>query len=154
MYPSPPHWPHCGTVPEVLVVVGLAEVVIVVKVVCGAVVVVEVGVEVEVEVEPELEAGAPKSLRTSASKPELAYSWLMSHIMTPPKLAYDLLEAMAEANSEPSTYEPALAAPVLAAMPKRTLALRLRLTLLAQVSQVEKSQALGLLKLSTPQKLL
>ena len=135
-----------------LVVVGLAEVVIVVKVVCGAVVVGEV--EVEVEVEPELEAGAPISLRTSASKPELAYSWLISHIMTPPKLAYDLLEAMAEASSEPSTYEPALAAPVLAAMPKRTLAFRLRLTLLAQVSQVEKSQALGLLKLSTPQKLL
>jgi hypothetical protein len=112
-----------------------------------------VPVVVVVGAEPPV-AGAAISLTTSASNPELAYSWLMSHIMTPPKLGYDLLDEMASARSVPSTYEPALAAPVFAAMPINTFALGLRLTVVAQVFQVEKSQAFGFSKLSTPQKLL
>lgn len=98
VYPSPPHCPHCGTVPEVLVEVGLAVVVTVDRVVGGGV---ELDV-VDVGLDPP-EAGAAISLTTSASKPVLAYNWLISHIMTPPKLGYDLLDAIASARSVPST---------------------------------------------------
>jgi len=76
LYPNPPHWPHCATEPDpvVLVLVG-ALVVTVTMVVLTDVVVL---------------GGKPKSLLTPSKNPELAHVWLMSHIITPAKLEKDL----------------------------------------------------------------
>lgn len=110
-YPIPPHWPHSGTgtpVPGAVVVgvdVGVGgddglEVVVVnvVPVVVVAVLVLAV-LEVTVLVVAVLAVlvvvvlvgeGSPPEPRywtTSSWNPGFLYSWLMSHIITPPKLA-------------------------------------------------------------------
>lgn len=97
VYPIPPHWPHSGTVTPVPggVVVGLAVDVVVdgvvdvvgddvvdIVVVVNVVAVLVVDVLVGEGLPPE-----PRYCATSSWKPGFLYSWLISHIITPPKLA-------------------------------------------------------------------
>jgi len=67
VYPSPPHWPHCGMVPEPTGVVEVGPVGGLVAVVAGLVTV------VIVVAGGELLAGSPKSLETPAKNPEFAH---------------------------------------------------------------------------------
>jgi hypothetical protein len=70
------------------------------NVVAALVVVVVVVVEVEVDPPPP-DAGSPRSELTEFRNPGLAYAWLISQTMTPPKLEKDLLYAMISARVLP-----------------------------------------------------
>ena len=80
-----PTWPHWGTALSVEV----ADVVVLVTVVSVVAIVVA--------------AGAPRSEATALRNPELAQSWLISHIMTPPKLEKLLLYAIIDARVLPDS---------------------------------------------------
>jgi hypothetical protein len=72
-------------------VVAALVVEVVVAVVVTVVNVVAALVVEAVVVPPPPEAGSPRSALTESRNPELAYAWLISQTMTPPKLEKDLL---------------------------------------------------------------
>jgi len=80
------------------------------------------------------EAGAPPSaLLTPSKKPELAQTWLMSQIITPPKLEKVLAYEIMLANVLGGSY-PLPAAPLSPGTPSMILTFRFFETVLAQLS--------------------
>jgi hypothetical protein len=116
------------------VVAALAELVVVVVLVDFVVIVVIVVFTVVLLT---LAAGAPKSLLTLAKNPGFPYTWLISHIMTPPNEEKDLQYEMMDARVEPDSY-PLPAAVVEPGIPRMTFTFGFSETVFAQLSQVSK----------------
>lgn len=118
-----------------MVVAGALDVVVEVI----SVVAVEVGlvvVAVAVAVEMVVVAATPKALLIVSRNPEFVYSWLASHIMTPPKLEYCFEYEITFATQLAGSYPPP--APEAPGTPRRTFTLGFLLTVLAQLSHVAK----------------
>lgn len=79
----------------------------------------------------------PRAEATLSRKPALAQTWLMSHIMTPPKLEKVWAYLITLASWLPAMY-PVPAADELPGTPRRIFTSLFLLTVLAQLSQVPK----------------